>query len=306
MTNLSVIIVTYNPGHTILACLDSIPSEFEGGSVEIVVVDNASNDGTVERISETYKHVKLVACADNRGYGVGNNRGFKLSIGEYVLILNPDVILRPTSLDTLGKVMRDNNEVGIAGPRTLDVHGNISLTARQEYTPMRLLAKYFGIDRVIPYLVYGKVGNRALRSNQLLSVDWLHGSALMIRRETYESLGGFDENFFLFMEDVDLCARARELGWRVVYLPSAEVEHIGSESVSRFHEARVRSYQISPLYYYRKRGAHTSVRILKTGFIAALLLKIAFRSLRNIVRRDDIRAEKIRVEWKVLREIVHY
>lgn len=306
MINVSVIIVTYNPGQTLAACIESIPPQVGGKPVEIIVVDNNSSDGTVEKIKKDYPHIKLLSCSDNKGYGVGNNRGFNLSLGKYAAILNPDVRVTSNTLETLYEMMIDNSTIGIAGPKTFDTNGNIVITARQEYTPVRLLAKYLGIDRVFPYIVFGRLGQQIPYIREILDVDWLHGSALMIRREVYEALGGFDENFFLFMEDVDLCARARELGWRVVYLPSAEVEHIGSESVSRFHEARVRSYQISPLYYYRKRRAHTSVRILKAGFIAALLLKIVFRSFRNLFRNNETRAEKIRVEWKVLREIIQY
>ena len=306
MTDISVIIVTYNPGITVLQCINSIPVDIKDSPVEIILVDNNSSDGTIDKVYEAFPRVNTISSEANLGYGAGNNVGFKHSSGKFITIMNPDVVLRDGALEKMIAFMMANSDVGIVGPRTYDNTGKTTSTARKNYTVLRLLGTYLGISQIIKRIMHGDKSISRRQFEEPMTVDWLQGSTLMIRREVYEALGGFDENFFLFMEDVDLCARARELGWRVVYLPSAEVEHIGSESVSRFHEARVRSYQISPLYYYRKRRAHTSVRILKAGFIAALLLKIVFRSFRNLFRNNETRAEKIRVEWKVLREIIQY
>jgi GT2 family glycosyltransferase len=306
VAEISIMIVTYNPGETIVACLKALPENINGLSVEVIVVDNASQDGTAAHVAGLFPHVRLLGNLDNPGYGIGNNRGFELSTGRYIVILNPDVVVRTGALDKLIDYLQMHPYVGIVGPRTFDSEQWPVITARHEYTVGRLLAKYLGLNFIFPSSVYGIYGSQSLKTDQPLDVDWLHGSALVIRRDVYEILGGFDENFFLFMEDVDLCIRAKEAGWRVVYLPTAEVEHVGSESVSRYPVARIRSYHISPLYYFRKRGQHSAVRILKAGFIVSLSLKTTLRRLQNLMDPNEQRQEKARLEWKFIKDVWHF
>ncbi|MBK9125768.1 MAG: glycosyltransferase family 2 protein [Chloroflexi bacterium] len=305
MTPVSILIVTYNPDKTILSCLRAIQSEATHDS-EVIVIDNASQDRTVERVQSIFPYVKILANSDNPGYGVANNRGFALSHGDVIVILNPDVVVAPGAVQALVDFVASNGDVGVVGPRTLSSDGRPVITARHDYTVFRLLVKHLGINRVIPSWVYGSLGPLSLETNDPLDVDWLHGSALALRRDIYAQLGGFDEEFFLFMEDVDLCARARDAGLRVVLLPSAQVEHVGSESVNRFPVARIRSYHISPLHYFRKRGRPWAVRILKIGFTLELVGKSIIRRLQNLVSPDEGRREKARIEWQVISDVWKY
>ena len=306
MPDLSIIIVTYNPGKTIVACLEALYRQSDGLSLEVIVVDNASHDGTPELVQSTFPHVKLITSQDNLGYGLGNNRGFEFTTSEFVVILNPDVVVLDGALKSMIEYLKAHKLVGFVGPKTFDAEHQLVVTARSAYTVPRLLARYTGIGSLFPLFIYGRHGQLSITTSVPLEVDWVQGSVLGFRREVYAALNGFDDGFFLFLEDVDLCLRAHVAGWKVVYLPTATVEHIGSESVSRFHAARIRSYQISPLYYYRKRGRENSVRILKIGFVAALMLKSVSRRLINVVRPSERRREQAQVEWSVIQEVWRY
>jgi N-acetylglucosaminyl-diphospho-decaprenol L-rhamnosyltransferase len=127
-----------------------------------------------------------------------------------------------------------------------------------------------------------------------------------MKRHTYQTSGGFDDAIFLFMEDVDLCDRINQMGLSVMYIPTAQVTHIGSESVSRFPIARIRNYHISPLYYFRKRGKANAVRILKTVFIVELAAKSVIRRTQNLLKPDPRRLEKARIEWAVIGDVWRY
>ena len=306
MIDVSIIVVTYNPGSTIVACISQLPQQINDAPVEVIVVDNASQDGTPRQIADQFPRVRLLVNSDNPGYGVGNNRGFALSNGQYIVIINPDVVVGRYALEKLVSHLRQHPDIGIIGPKIFDANKDVTITARHEYTVGRLLAKYLGLNRLWPYLVYGELGDKSLSTDQPLDVDWLHGSALVIPRAVYEQLNGFDPAFFLFMEDVDICMRAKEIGYRVVYLPSANVSHIGSESVSRFPVTRIRSYHISPLYYFRKRGKHNAVRMLKIAFICELTAKSLIRRAQNLLQADPGRLEKARIEWKTIHDVWRY
>lgn len=306
MPEISIIIVTYNPGETILTCLNDLPKTINGNLIEVIVVDNASQDGTPERVAAKFPHIRLVVNTDNPGYGIGNNRGFGFSSGQFIIILNPDVVVRQNALESMVDYLKRNQDVGIVGPRTFDSNNQPIITARHKYTVWRLLAKYLALNMLFPRIVYGTYGLLSLKSSNPIDVDWLHGSALVMRRELYSTMGGFDAEFFLFMEDVDICMRSKEAGWRVVYLPTAEVEHVGSETVSRYPVARIRSYHISPLYYFRKRGQHNAVRLLKVGFTLSLILKSTVRRMQNLIKPDANRLEKAQVEWRTIKDVWRY
>lgn len=306
MPEISIIIVTYNPGKTILACLEALYKHHTDDEIEVIVVDNASRDDTVEQVRTHYPQVKLLACDDNLGYGVGNNRGFELATGEFVVILNPDVVVREGALTRMVEYLKQNPDVGVVAPKTFDEEHQPVISARAVYNIPRLFVKYFGLDRLFPQVIHGKYGQTSLTTREPLDVDWLQGAALMFPYEVFKILNGFDEAFFLFFEDMEICIRVHELGKRVIFLPTAEIEHVGSESVSRFPTARIRSYQISPLYYYRKRGQEGNVRILKVILITSLALKSSIRRVQNIVKPDEKRLEKARVEWQTISDVWGY
>ncbi len=304
MKTLSLLVVTYNTGALIRECLQGIVQM--PLNVEVIVVDNASSDETAQIIAAEFPSIKLIVNEKNLGFGAANNLGFKASSGAVIVLVNPDLILTSEAVSTLMEYLEAHPDVGIVGPRTHDSDGTIALTARAPYTPFRILAKYWGLDRFVPSLVYGHYQTLAKNAVKAFDAAWLQGSCLAMRREDYQQLSGFDEGFFLFAEDTDLCERALLLGKRIVYLPDANVTHHGSTTVSRYPLIRVRNYHLSPLYYFRKRHRHSAVWFLKMVFILELTGKASMRWLKTRFRRDPINDAKMQAEWQVLNDVWKY
>lgn len=302
---LSIVIVTYNPGVVLQQCLDSIPESIPDHSPEIIVVDNASQDGTPERIRQGYPDVHLICREENSGFAAGVNRGLEAAGGEFVLLLNPDVILRPNSLSKMVAFLDRSSETGITGARSWRAEQKIALTAYGSYTPLTVVWKYIGLDLVFPYAVFGRYRHACETAVEPFEAQWVQGSCMMIRRDVIDQIGGFDERFFLFSEETDFCTRAHEAGWRIVYVPQADVTHIESSSVSRYPSLKARHYHLSPLYYFRKRGREGAVIILKIGFTVELILKSAIR-LFQWIGGDDQAKTRLSIYGDVLKESWFY
>jgi N-acetylglucosaminyl-diphospho-decaprenol L-rhamnosyltransferase len=277
MTILSIIIITYNPGAILLDCLRSLPAAVGDLAYQVIVVDNASTDRLIQQAQTIYPHHQYILNPDNRGFSGGNNQGLVIATGDYLLLMNPDVIAEPGSLKAMVAFLESASPVGIVGPRTLNRDGQIALTAHPAYTALTVLWQYVGLDRLFPNRVYGHYREASRTAAHAFPVAWVQAHCLLLRRVVYEQTGGLDEGFFLFCEDPDLCDRAGQVGWQTHYLPGAFVRHIESSTVSRYPERRIRSYHLSPLHYFRKRGQHGQVRLLKMGFTVEMILKLLAR-----------------------------
>lgn len=268
MTTLSIIIVTYNPGAILLDCMRSLPAGVTDLTYEVIVVDNASTDGLVQQAQVAFPHHRYILNTDNRGFAGGNNQGLAQATGDYLLLLNPDVIVEPGSLKAMVAFLESASSVGIVGPRTLNRNGDLAHTAHGLYTARSVLREYLGLDRLFPLTDSPSPTDRTP-----VRVAWVQAHCLLLRRQVYEQVGGLDEAFFLFCEDPDFCDRAAGAGWQTWYLPNEIVRHLESSTVSRYPERRIRSYHLSPLHYFRKRGQHGPVLLLKLGFTLELIIK---------------------------------
>lgn len=271
--------------------------------MECIVVDNASTDGTPERIQREFPKIRVVIQAENRGFGAANNVGVRAATGAVIALVNPDVVLGEDALARMASYVVQQDDVGIVGPRTFEADGSLAMSARPDYTPLRIAAKYLGLDRLSPTLVYSTYPPMLASADAPLDVDWLQGSCMVMRKSVYEEVGGFDEGFFLYLEDVDLSERVRSAGYRVVYFPDAEVGHEGGTSTQGFHFIRVKNYHDSPLYYYGKRGKHGAVFFLKVVFTVELGAKIIIRTLMQLVRPSTTLAAHRDAEWRVFSQL---
>ena len=296
MTDLSIIIVTYNPGPILFDCLSSLPDGAGTLDYEVLVVDNNSTDGVPHAAAEQHPKMRFIFNRDNRGFAGANNQGLELVQGRYLLLLNPDVIVEPVSLQALVEFLEATPSAGIAGPRTLDGSGQVTLTAHTDYKPPVILWQYLGLDRLLPNRVYGRYRRACETAAEPFPVAWVQGCCLLLRRAVYEQIGGLDEEFFLFAEEPDFCDRAQRAGWSTWFIPAARVHHLESTSVKRYHEARIRSYHLSPLHYFRKRGQVGAMGVLKIGFTLELGLKA-------IVRLSQRDGERVRVYGRVVRAV---
>ena len=303
---LSIILVTYNPGALVLDALHSLPDGTGELPIEVIIVDNASQDGTPERVAQEFPEGRLITNADNRGFAAANNQGLAAASGNYILLLNPDVIVHPGALAEMVIYLDKNPDVGLVGPRVFDSEKRVTLTAHVPFSVATILWQYLGLDRLFPNWVYGHYRRGCQYAEGPFEVGWVSGCCLMMRREVYEQIGGLDDGLFLFAEEPDFCGRAAEAGWRTLFLPGASVTHYESSVVSRYTATRVRHYHLSPLYYFRKRGRESAVLALKIGFTLELLVKTVIRLFQMAWRRDEELASRVQTYWDVLGEVWCY
>jgi N-acetylglucosaminyl-diphospho-decaprenol L-rhamnosyltransferase len=260
--DLSVVIVNWNTADYLRRCLDSISSGLGFGAphnagwqpqIEVIVVDNASKDGSAEMVRREFPWVRLVANPTNAGYAAGNNQGIKLSSGRYLLLLNPDTIVPDGALGRLVEYMDEHPEAGIVGVRLLNPDGTVQPSCRSFPEPAYLLYETLGLARLFRksrrFAAY-RMG--WFDHNSEMEVDQPMGSALAVRREVFEDIGLFDEQFPLFFNEVDLCYRAKLKGWKVVFTPTVEIVHYGGRGTSQVRLKALWESHCSLVRFYRK------------------------------------------------------
>ncbi len=244
MTIVSIILVNYNGGQVVIDCLDSLQTTLQTIAYEVIVVDNASTDGSTDLIERLFPAVHLVRQSQNRGFGAGNNRGASLATGEFLLLLNTDTLLTFDILPYLVDLMRQNPAIGIIGPQLLNPDGSLQRSTAPEIS---IWGEYQALKQ--------QVDDRSHPINphiKMQEVDIVIGAALFIRKCLFDVLAGFDETFFMYFEESDLCRRAQSEGWKVVYAPSVALIHLGGYSVGKTPDRLRSSYRRSQLYYYQK------------------------------------------------------
>jgi N-acetylglucosaminyl-diphospho-decaprenol L-rhamnosyltransferase len=225
----AVVIVNYESGPSLASCIEGLREE---GPAELVVVDNGSTDGSLGDVRTRFPEVEVLVPGPNLGYGAAANRGIAATESPWILVCNPDLEIRPGSLAELTAALIDDSGCALVGPLIRDSDGKRYPSARRFPNMIdaggHALLGIFAPD------------NRFTRSYQQAhleaagsgpeTVDWVSGACFLVRRSAFEAVGGFDESYFMYAEDVDLCWRLGRIGWRVLYLPSAEVTH--SQGVS--------------------------------------------------------------------------
>jgi GT2 family glycosyltransferase len=225
--DLSLVLVTYRARGAIDACLASLPAACAGLEYEVIVVDNASGDGLADELRRTRPDLRVFENATNVGFARGVNRGLAEAQGRFLALLNPDTVAHPGVFTSLVRFLEANPDVGVAGPKILDPDGSLQLSCRRFPTHWTgLFNRYSLLTRLLP-------ANRWSRDYlmldfdhaQIRDVDWLSGACLVTRRDVFAKVGGLDEEFFLFNEDVDWCKRMHMAGYRVTYVPDVSVMH---------------------------------------------------------------------------------
>ncbi len=251
MPRLSIIIVTYNSRGEIDACLDSLSRTPPACDYEIVVVDNASSDGTTTDIRARWPSARVIDAGGNLGFAAANNLGIRGSTGELVLLLNPDTVVRSGALDTLVAVLDARPGVAVAGPRLVDATGRAELSFGRMISPFaewrqKLLVS--GHARGAP-LISAHVEQLTRVERE---VDWVSGACLLVRRVDAEAVGLLDERYFMYTEDVDFCAAIRARGRAVLFTPRAEVVHLRGRSASSAPRSTEAAYRSSQIAFYEK------------------------------------------------------
>lgn len=236
MVEVSIVIVNWNSKEFIENCLLSIPE----GDYEVIVVDNGSDDGSADFIEKRFPHTKLIRNSTNRGFAVACNQGASIARGEYIFFLNPDTILQKDSLKKLVEFARSQARLGAVGPRLMGQDGEIQNSVRR-FPTMR--GVFIGRkERLV----------QKLSSERPFSVDQISGAAFLIKRDLWRDVGGMDERFFMFYEEVDLCRRLKDLGYNIYYLPAARITHLGGGSRHKDREVVANYYLKSMFLYFKK------------------------------------------------------
>jgi GT2 family glycosyltransferase/lipopolysaccharide/colanic/teichoic acid biosynthesis glycosyltransferase len=222
----AIVIISYNTRKLIRRCLESLRAFAPRCAMEVLVVDNASYDGSVEMLAQEFPWVWVLPNRRNLGYAAAVNQGLEATRGEYVLILNPDIVVRDGSLDQLVDFLDRTPDCGIAAAKLLNTDGTLQHSCRSFYTPRTLLMRRTPLGKLFP-------NSPIIRHHLMLdydhttprAVDWVIGACMLVRRSAAEAVGGMDERFFLYFEDVDWCFRMSRQGWKVWYLPQSEMVH---------------------------------------------------------------------------------
>jgi N-acetylglucosaminyl-diphospho-decaprenol L-rhamnosyltransferase len=263
---LAVVVVSFEARETLLAGLDLLRTHVSL-PFELVVVDNASSDGSADGARVRHPGALVVANPENVGFARACNQGWRATRAPLVLFLNPDAEVSTGAVEALVGLLEGRPDVGAAGPRTRGSDGSIQVSTGPDLAPVAELRQrrlVLGVARGEP---------RALAEAEAIHAreqepGWVSGSCLLARRTALEEVGGFDERFFLYEEDADLCRRLREAGWRVVFTPAAEVKHHLGRSMSKAPRRARLEYHRSHLLYYRKHNGPLSRAALRVHLVA--------------------------------------
>lgn len=317
--DLSIIIVNWNVRSLLRRCLMSILETGDGTrdvdtpvsslqgpprrlQLEVIVVDNASTDGSPEMIRAEFPEVHLIVNGENRGFTAANNQGLALGHGRHLLLLNPDTEIVGDALATMVQYMDAHPEVGALGPQLRFPDGSLQSSRRrfptfatavvestivQEWwTRNRILRRYYMLDTP---------------DDTVQPVDWVVGAGLLARRQTYEEVGGLDEGFFMYSEEMDWCWRIKAAGWEVVYLPTATVIHHEGKSSEQVIPARHIHFQSSKVRYFHKHHGSLQGKALRWFLLATYVYQLAREGLKWLVgHKRSVRAERVRAYRQVL------
>lgn len=268
MIDVSVSIVNFNQRALLEQCLRSIFETSEGTSLEVFVVDNASQDGSVDMVREKFPNVALIVNDQNKGYASANNQAIERSEGRYVLVLNNDTVVLPGALPKMVEFMDEHPSVGLLGPRVLNPDGTLQRSCSTLPNLWGLTSRALYIDKLIPgNRVTGTLFMSYWEYDSIREVEVISGCCMLIRRDTVKQVGLMDDRFFFYAEEIDWCYRIRQSGWQVYFLPAAEIIHYGGQSTEDCIGEMHTQYFRSRLQYYEKHFSHF-------GYLIARLLSV--------------------------------
>ncbi|MCU7491568.1 MAG: glycosyltransferase [Ignavibacteria bacterium] len=283
MIDLSVIIVNFNVKEFLQNLLGSIQKSTGNISTEVIVIDNASDDGSVEILREKFPWVKLIASEKNLGFGRANNLGLEISQGKYILLLNPDTIVQEDTFQKLISFFEKTPDAGLAGCKVLNSDGTLQLACRRGFPgPWTSFTKVTGLSKLFPKSrLFARYNMTYLSENETYEVDAISGAFMMLKREVYEKVGGFDCQFFMYGEDLDLCYRIQKAGYKVYYVHDTQIIHYKGESTKRssLDETRV-FYEAMHLFVKKHFSSSFMVEIILRF---AIIIRQLFASL-NVYR----------------------
>lgn len=292
--DVSVVVVSWNTRQLLLDCLASLHSATHGATLQLIVVDNASHDGSADAVAAAFPDAVVVRNPANLGFAAANNRGFAVATGRYLCLVNSDVVAREGVLDAMVTHLDAHPGVGILAPRTLTGDGRVRQNCRRFPTLANAAGDALWLRRLPPPL---RIEGRTLAPETYAvthDAEVLSGCFLMVRREAFDEVGPLDEDFFFYAEDTDWCRRFHDAGWGIVYLAAAEAVHFGGGSSAARPVAHQLAMERADHTYWRKhhapaeRAAYVALRSVHH------LVGMVTRLPRAVVGRDEDAARRAR------------
>jgi N-acetylglucosaminyl-diphospho-decaprenol L-rhamnosyltransferase len=283
MAEISIIILNWNTRDLLAKCLDSLEQHKGDLQLEIIVVDNASSDGSQAMLREKYPQVQLIANGQNVGFAKGNNQAMEVARGNYFLLWNSDAFATPGALQALLHLAEKEPKAAIIGAQLRNADNSFQAS----FTPFPNQGREFliltGLGRALFSPVYPSLGPEEEKGPQV--VDYVEGACLLVRREAYQEVGGLDEGYFMYAEEVDWCYTMVKHGWQVWYQPEAKVIHLGGASSTGRRTHREADLYRSRVRFFRKHYGSRSAQLLKLQIYTLTVVKnIVHGTLRRLSR----------------------
>lgn len=281
MLDLSIVVVNWNTRDILSQCLASIYAYPPGSEFEVLVVDNASTDGSQRMVQRRFPHVHLIANPDNVGFARANNQGMAISDGRYALLLNSDARVTPGAIQALVRLADAKPRAGIVGAQLLNPDGSFQASYTSFPTLWQESLVLSGFGRILHGRWYPSRGPEEDKGPQI--VDYVEGACMLVRREAFEDAGGLDEGYFMYAEEVDWCYAMQAKGWQVWYQPAAKVIHLGGASSRHRRPQREGDLYRSRVRFFRKHYGEGAARLLKLQIYGFTAVKIVVHKLLRLV-----------------------
>jgi len=300
--DLSIIIVNWNVRDLLRACLLSIEQGRGALDVEVIVVDSASGDGSAAMVSADFPWVTLIACHENVGFPRGNNLGIAKANGRYILLLNPDTAVLDQALSTMWTYLQNHADVGIVGAQLLNGDGSVQSSRRRFPTLATAFFESTWLEPLAPERLLTRYYARDLPDDESVDVDWVTGACMMAPKAVVETVGGLDEAYFMYSEELDWCRRIKDAGWRIVYLPAAQIVHYVGKSSEQAVTARHINFQRAKLRYFRKYHSRLAANLLRLFLLFSYAWQLVLEGVKGVLgHKRPLRRQRVSAYWAVLR-----
>lgn len=304
--DISVVIVSRDTRELLRACLRSIEEHAGGLAVEVIVVDSDSGDGSVAMVRREFPRVIVLEPGENTGFAHGNNLGIKRARGDAVLLLNPDTELTPGALPALRDALRADAAVGVVGPRLRYPDGSVQPSRRRFPTLMTALVESTVVQEWRPdHPALARYTMADLPDDRPHDVDWLVGACLLVRRDVFATVGLLDERLFLYAEEPEWCWRVRRAGWRVRYVPAAEVRHHEGTSTGQNVPLRQRAFALSKTHLMATLYGPAVGAATRAALVADQSVRLVREGAKwSLGHKRDLRAARVFAAWTTLRALL--
>lgn len=310
MIDISVIIVNWNVKDLLDKCLASLHNgtiainQPQGNLpvIEIIIVDSYSSDDSLDMVRDNYPDVRLLPQDENIGFTRGNNMGFREAQGRYLFLLNPDTEIIDDALPRLFNYMENQRGVGIIGTHTLNTDGSHQSTRRRFPTLITGIFESTWLSNYAPQSIDNYYKMLDTDDNAILEVDWVQGSAMLVRRNVYERIGGLDEGYVMYSEEMDWCKRTKDAGWKVVYHGEAFITHHSGKSSDQIGAFKHIHFHTSKLRYFRKHHGYSTYLTLRVIILLLFTWQMILEGVKGLLgHKRDMRVQRVKVYWQVLR-----